>query len=274
MALFPPEYLDAVVAIGTSATDLRGTGFLYRHAIGLDGSTGRPQHLLFLVTNHHVVAGLDGLGAVFNSPSNEDTIFMKIPESKPDGTAMWTLDEPSDIAVCRIPPSLLDEWDVPYAVFGDTAGTFQTVLSRAEARVEGITEGSPVAVLGFPLGLAGERRHYTIVRNGSVARIRDWFNGDDERFLIDCLVFPGNSGGPVVSIPDRVSIEGTSKASKSSLLGMVCGYRPYQEYARSTASGRTRIVFEENSGLAVVLPVEMIQQVIQRDLQESGWADF
>ncbi len=48
-----------------------------------------------------------------------------------------------------------------------------------------------------------------IVRQGAIARIRDWLGGAATEFLIDASIFPGNSGGPVLNRPEAVSITGT-----------------------------------------------------------------
>ena len=42
--------------------------------------------------------------------------------------------------------------------------------------------------MGFPLGVAGEERNYTIVRQGGIARIRDWLGGNSRTILIDGTV--------------------------------------------------------------------------------------
>jgi hypothetical protein len=54
-----------------------------------------------------------------------------------------------------------------------------------------------------------------------------------DAFLIDALVFPGNSGGPVVLRPEIVSINGTPPQNRSYLIGMVVSYQPYIDVAVS-----------------------------------------
>ena len=261
MALLPPQYLNTVVGLGSSKGQLMASGFLYGHQVGVDPADGRPWHRVFLVTNRHV-ADTEGIGALFNGPANRDRMFLSLPQIGADGQALWTLHpDDEDVAVCPISAPALDQAGIPYACFLSEDG-----YSCDQAQEAGVAEGSSVAVLGFPLGLSGENRHYTIVRTGSIARIRDWFDGDDERFMIDCPVFPGNSGGPVVTIPDSVSIQGTPKVQESRLLGVVCGYLPYEDVAVSAHSGDTRVVFQENSGLAPVLPVEMIEETVEEAL--------
>ena len=44
---------------------------------------------------------------------------------------------------------------------------------------------------------------------------------------------------------------------------MVSSYLPYQEIAVSTQTGRQRMIFEENSGLGIVMPHDAIQKTIK-----------
>ena len=88
------------------------------------------------------------------------------------------------------------------------------------------------------------------MRHGIVARIQDWLRGDERTFLIDASVFPGNSGGPVVLKPETVAVHETRAITHSLLIGMVRAYIPSQEVAVSERTGRPKVIFEENSGLA------------------------
>jgi hypothetical protein len=86
-----------------------------------------------------------------------------------------------------------------------------------------------------------------------------------DSFLIDSFVFPGNSGGPVVLKPEIISIAGTPSQSKSYLIGMVIGYQSYVDVAVSQQTQHQRITFEENSGLATVVPTDYIADAIEAD---------
>ena len=61
MALLPPEYLDAVVALGipTSSGSIQfsATGFFCSHPIR--ESEEKTDYGMFLVTNRHVLKGAD-----------------------------------------------------------------------------------------------------------------------------------------------------------------------------------------------------------------------
>lgn len=119
------------------------------------------------------------------------------------------------------------------------------------------------------MGLVGGERNFVIVRSGVIARIRDALAGQSKEFLIDTAIFPGNSGGPVVTKPEVLSISGTKAVDKSYLIGMVSGYVPYQNVAISTQTQRPRVIFEENSGLASVVPIDFVVEIIKLALAST-----
>ena len=69
--------------------------------------------------------------------------------------------------------------------------------------------------------------------------------------------------------PDGVAIIDTKANNKCVLIGMVSSYLPYTEVAISTQTGRPRMIFEENSGLGIVIPMEQIMQTIELSLRDA-----
>jgi len=73
MALLPPHFMDAVVAIGTNDGDddvvWIGSGFLYGHLMGMTGEDG--NYRVYLVTNRHVVKELKEIVLRFNPVGDE-----------------------------------------------------------------------------------------------------------------------------------------------------------------------------------------------------------
>ena len=129
----------------------------------------------------------------------------------------------------------------------------------------GISQGDEIFVLGFPMGIAGEEKKYVIVKGGIISRLDDEIIRSTKTFLVDSSVFPGNSGGPVILKPAIVSIQGTTPVNRAFLLGLVKGYIPYEEIAYSLQSDppQPRIKFVENSGLASVVPMDFVRNVVQ-----------
>lgn len=132
-----------------------------------------------------------------------------------------------------------------------------------DMRNEGVSEGGGVFVLGFPMGIVAPQKKNVIARVGAIARIRDVLDGHQSSFLIDANIFPGNSGGPVVIRPEITSIQDTKAINKAALIGIVKSYVPYRDVAISQQTGNPRVIFEENSGLAMVETTDNVKSAIE-----------
>jgi len=269
VALIPPKYLDAVVAIGIencgNEPSFIGTSFLFGYPSDIDPGDGRYWFEVFLVTNRHVVEGRDNIVVRFNRPMGTPSQVISVDEN--NSAASWTMNpRGADVAVIPISMSALKGRGIECSVFQLKDNT----LSRWEACEVQISEGDGVFVLGFPMGISGEERNYTIVRNGIIARIQDWLHEKADEFLIDANVFPGNSGGPVVTRPESVQISGTQSFMRCCLIGMVSSYLPYDDVAISQQTNKPRVIFQENSGLAVVVPLDTIQETVKFALNHSN----
>ncbi len=257
MALIPPGYLTAVVSIGTSDDSFEhvGTGFLYAHP--LPKRRDRTPYRAYLVTNEHVAA--EAVTHVrFNDPQGGLTVM-------PIGavtTGVWTCHpQGADIAVTPLlkhsPLWKGRDLQEPGMYLGDVCTTFG----------EGVQplEGEGVFVIGFPLGLVGDARNYPIVRYGVIARIQDWVSRHQDTFLIDAPAFPGNSGGPVVLKPETTALAGTRPITFCLLVGVISKQLRSREVAVSQQTGEPRIVFEEDTGLAEVVPVEKVHEAAMQE---------
>jgi hypothetical protein len=253
----PPLFMDTVVAVGNRATDGSvswvASGFFFG-TWQRDLADGVKQFRTYLVTNRHVrelvskpVLRANPQGV---APAREY-------ELDPDG---W-VDHPDseiDISVAGVPMTALQNEGVQVAFFENISHCCPT----DKMTERGISEGDGVFLLGFPMSLVGGPRNAVIVRQGCIARVQDAISGVSKSFLIDGYVFPGNSGGPVFTRPIPTGIVGTINPSQAYLVGIVSSYLPYTEVAVSQQTRKPRIVFEENSGLSEVFPVESIQQTI------------
>lgn len=92
---------------------------------------------------------------------------------------------------------------------------------------------------------------------------------DRDDLLADAFVFPGNSGGPVLYEPP-IKIKGKGLITspfinEEHLVGLVSEFLSYSETAVSQQTKRPRVVFEENSGLARIVPADAIRDLLNRD---------
>jgi S1-C subfamily serine protease len=268
MALIPPFFLDCVVAVGFPDEDgekkWSASGFLYGKLVEKGSAKAKDKtYEIFLVTNRHVFEGLDSAFVRFNPEADAPArdYELKLLEG---GKVKWHAhpDPDVDVAVIPINARFLRQQDIQFSYFRSD----EHLADRATALKLGFTEGDTVFVLGFPMGLVGKERSFVIVRSGCIARIRDALAASSKELLIDAPIFPGNSGGPVVTKPEEVAIQGTKAVGSAYLIGMVTSYVPYRDVAVSAQTGAVRIVFEENSGLASVLPMDYVVEAIQTRL--------
>lgn len=261
MALIPPGYLNAVVSLGTIGESFQhvGTGFLYAHS--LPKRQGRTPYRGYLVTNQHVAAK-----AITHVRFNDPEEGLKITAIGDLTTGVWTFHpKGADVAVTPLLTSSPLKRDRDLVDVGMFVGDVGTTSWAGEQPVE----GDGVFVIGFPLGLVGNARNYPIVRYGVIARIQDWIRRHQGTFLIDAPAFPGNSGGPVILKPETTAIAGTKPITHCLLVGVISKQLRDREVAVSEHTGEPRVVFEEDTGLAEVVPVEMVQETAEEEISNA-----
>ena len=261
MSLIPSRYLDTVVAIGYRQLDssirYTASGFVYGFEAD-QKDKGHKQYFSFIVTNRHVLKGSSVLFTRQNYPSvpNYPSGANLVGDAP---TEKWTAHPDPDIDVAVFPTQVPGLDTGPVSFYNDTDTMLRGELIRTEFR-----EGDEVFVLGFPLAMVGGDKNYVIARQGIIARIQDWYDGAAKSYLIDSSIFPGNSGGPVLAKP-TLHTYGTA-ITRAKLIGMVSAYVPFQDVARSDQTGLPMLASQENSGLAVVVPVDAIEETIAEAL--------
>lgn len=112
--------------------------------------------------------------------------------------------------------------------------------------------GDTISYFGFPLGTGAsiEYPHQSLVRSGIISQI-----SDKNSFIVEANVFPGSSGSPVIQ----------NANTNPKIIGIITSYIPYRDSAISSQTGKLRVIFEENSGLALVIKSEYISDLINSD---------
>jgi len=125
---------------------------------------------------------------------------------------------------------------------------------------EGVVEGDDVFFLGFPLGIGSREKLTPLVRAGIVS-----YKQNDSILLIEGNVFPGNSGGPVFLKPSFYDFKtGTfGRITPPTFIGLLQAFISYEEVAVSLQTGRQRVVFQENSGLARVYSTKPVTEMLE-----------
>lgn len=267
----PSFFYKSVVALGRTSQPQPGgpstwiteaSGFFYAHVSTPNADPSKTIYEFVLVTNRHVLEGHEQIEARLDSddPNSPPKAFvLKLKDEH--GAELWHANrDPSiDVAVARINRPLLTSEHLQSTFMRQDL----EALTRDQLREKGYAAGDAIYVLGFPMGLTGKERNYVITRRGAIARISDFLELKWPSFTIDALIFPGNSGGPVFAGPELTSINGTQAHTSAYLIGVVRSYIPYVDVAVSQQTMRPRITFEENSGLAEVLPMDFVNQTIQ-----------
>jgi hypothetical protein len=284
-ALLPPSMIDSVVALGAMVNTAPpgqppkiewatlGTGFFYGYKVHDDPDVTKRQYEVYLVTAGHVVSELkqsqqgDLLVRInskdpalpsktFNIPFNpnaqESTWFFH-PKFDPKTAIVPDY----DISAVRVDGHTIKELGAEFVENDEHAADVKKLKDI------GASAGDGTFVLGFPMNLAGFQRNYVIVREGIIARISEMLNDKSTTFLLDSFVFPGNSGSPVIIKPELTSIVGTEPNHTAYVIGMIHGYRTYTDVAVSQQTHKPRIIFEENSGLAEVIPMDRVNETIE-----------
>ena len=264
MALLPPFFLDCVVSIGIAGTNQVtswiGTGFLYGYP-SMKNEKAEQLYTVYLVTNKHVVGSNAKVWIRLNPKDGQAGRDFELNLADTGGKKTWHehSDQSIDLAVQRINAEYLRAQNIQFSFFEDD----HHVSTLKDLENGALSEGDPVYVLGFPMGQVGTQRLYTICRLGVIARCRDWLEGRSKEMLVDASIFPGNSGGPVIAGCYLASIAGTKTRTRADLIGIVQSYLPYQDVAISQQTKRPRIIFEENSSLASIIPADFLRDIVR-----------
>lgn len=258
MALIPDVYKNAVVSIGIKSdcgvTNWIGTGFLVVRQVNKDG------YIPFLVSNKHVFQGKKRI--IFKMKEQNSNNWIEVPAdlSESDGSTKYVIHNNTeiDIAVLQLNGDFITRNNLEFPAFDID----KSAMSSKELLENGFDDGSFIYMLGFPMGLVVKGASRPICRMGCMARICPEQISETNNILIDIQNFPGNSGSPIISKPELVSITGTKNLSRSLLVGIVHSYIPYNDTLRSSQSGEIVEIRKENSGLAYAHPVEYIREII------------
>jgi len=260
MALIPPFFLDCVTAIGIEnadgSKDWIGTGFLVGRFFEVEND--KNQYHVFIVTNKHVLEDQKSIIVRFNPLPSASGVATDYAINLDNANWIEHPSEDVDVAVISIDVTVLQKQGRKFAWFRSD----QDLLRIKEMAESGVSEGDFIYALGFPMGIVDPDRQYVISKGGTIARIRDVLEGYGKIFIADISVFPGNSGSPIVSKPEFTCIQGTKSVDSAKLIGIVNSYIPYTDEAISKQTKMVRVTFEENSGLAKVIPTDFVMETI------------
>lgn len=268
MALVPVIWKEAIASIELQASsdEVRaGSPEFYQIGTGFCVSPDQEEPLrLLLMTNRHVIEqALAQDGRMFlrflHSPRDEQGRVqrMAVDLREEDKDVRWFVHRNAevDLAVLRG----LGEVGLPHpppACFGRHLVATPELVEQWEIR-----ESEELFLISFYPTLIGGVPSSPIVRSALLASVED-----SHSFVIECTVFPGNSGSPVFlkRTTERIRNQQLELGSAPPplLLGVVFAYIPYRELAISVQTRMPRIQFEENSGLARCVTFQAIHELL------------
>ena len=267
----PPECLQTAAALGVrnepgeAATggepmEIVATGFLYTLPTSGDPSDRSSEVRMWLVTCKHVIegvrdAGMNELLVRLNRSAGQGMTRFST-SLQPNARPGWTLHPAEDVAVILASGEDLNAKQIDWRAIPAT----RNALTKDEAIALEFYEGDEVFTVGFPVGWRKGRQDWPIVRQGILAQVQGWFNGDHDTFLVDGSGFPGNSGGPLFTKPRIESIP-ESRIRNSYLLGMV------SEVRVSPISSSP--IISEPADLIDVVPMDIINDTISIAMQNE-----
>jgi hypothetical protein len=177
-----------------------------------------------------------------------------IVDNKVVHTGMWVAHPSADL-VGIFPPTR----NVPDLVVFSK----DEMATREQINEWNVFESDDIFTISFHPNLVAGKPSSPIVRSGIIAE----FSEEQENFIVDAVIFPGNSGSPVLLKPTGIRLGDSGleigRVNPSLLLGVVVEYIPYIDIAISQQTNRPRVSFEENSGLTRAVRSECVRELLE-----------
>lgn len=167
--------------------------------------------------------------------------------------------ETHDVAVITVGEIEGSERDAKLFKFNDYAITKQksesgllTVHKDSTKKFEEVLTGNSVFIFGYPTSLGIKNipqldYDKPLLRKGIVAGK----NEEMKTIILDCPVYPGNSGGPVVEV-ETMGITG----AYFKVIGVVTQFVPFARRHKNNLQ-------MENSGYSVAIPMDMVLDLLE-----------
>jgi hypothetical protein len=238
-----------------------GTGTIF-------GEDSQTPGIPWLVTAKHVLSDAKLPNSIrlrfawFDSRSVYDYLGVELPV-RVGGRAVWTAHPDASVDLAALPLDRLTP---------ETAGRPEAPALPLSfvAVANDIFEGAAVRVFGYPGAVGATFWTRALVRSGSIAWV-DPTNPTKSPLLIDAMLFPGNSGGPVFTVPSGVNRQGSFVAGgRPAFVGVVsqgrrqatpvsAGGKPVEIPGEK---GALPVFSEEWIGIGVVEPASKVVEVI------------
>jgi hypothetical protein len=206
-----------------------------------------------IVTARHVLKDVEKIRVrfpEFDSLPIDKYYGIEYQLKNPDGTPTWFghPDSSVDLACIVFDTSFYGKLStlkiLPYSIFPD---------------IEDYYEGKEIFALGYPGAVGFELLNRAVLRKGIISWLPADIRTDNKRFLIDCSIFPGNSGGPIFSLAKGRGYIMTDTISRRSKFFGIVSERRFSNISVMAVNGQpvldrngNRIIGQESIGIGVV----------------------
>ena len=162
-------------------------------------------------------------------------------------------------------------FNIPYYAIKDNDSKVPLLPYNQIAFDVDIFEGESILIFGYPGAVGPDFNTKAIVRQGIIAWTPPKYTSNS-RILIDCEVFPGNSGGPVFTYPIGINRQGEFELGKKvKFIGIVVERRKSETELYSTLHPNVPIrdnlgnliISYESIGIGVVEPSIKIRELLK-----------
>ena len=199
----------------------------------------------YLVTNKHVVDNLNSFYVAFHDADFIDESRQIFVNLKDYSTFKRFYHKTSEVDICifKISKYVFHNKSLDLIQIENYALTVQEMESL------NFYETREVVVLGHPISVSSGYGLHPIVRTGSISQVSYMYsrNFKHKHFLIDAFAYPGNSGGPVIGIVEKIVDD--KLVYENCIIGIVQSVVMYNNI---------------NTGLSSVIAFEHVLEAIQQ----------
>ena len=203
--------------------------------------------------------------ARLNLANVQRTIKFRIPSAS-YSDPRWYFHPIADVAVISAIWQDFEDKGIRWQTFA----AHRNALNRERLANGEFFEGDKVFMIGFPVGWRPGRQDYPIVRHGVFAQLQGFLKGEHSTYLVDGSGFPGNSGGPIVTLTGSMSDRYQVPEMEHSLVGIV-GKREFSPI--DTEFADVNLPLEETADLVEVIPVDAIDETIVLAMEQEAAID-
>jgi S1-C subfamily serine protease len=235
------------------------------------GLPGQVMGIPWLVTAKHVFSkpedhwnptSIQVRFAWFENKGIQEHLGVRL-NLKEGAKPLWIVDPDPSVDLAAIPLKVLKADAGRDSLSGITVENF--------VRPDDLYEGARVMVFGYPGAVGPAFWTRALLRSGAIAWVHP-IRPAEEPALIDAMIYPGNSGGPVFREPTGMTRDGNFQIGGAfSFLGIVSegrrqptpvtvGGNPIQAQG---PAGQTFVMSESWMGIGVVEPASRVRRLLE-----------